>query len=126
MRFRLWEIILFAVLIALTVVFGLLKSVWAGFAYFSATTIFALAIVFIVNRILYLLDLKKDYDENLGVYMAELLNNDLITREQYYNQDPKVVKGYYKSYGRTKSLQILIIVILCLVLIGVCVTLFTV
>ena len=126
MRFRLWEIILFAVLIALTIAFGLLKSVWAGFAYFSVATIFALAILFAVNRVLYLLDLKKEYDENLSIYLAELLNNDLITREQYYNQDPKVVKGYYKPYNRTKKIQISIIVILCLILIGICVTLFTI
>lgn len=125
MRFRLWEIILFVVLIVLTIVFGLLRSVWAGFAYFSAASVFALAIIFIINRILYLLDLKKDYDENLGVYMAELLNNDLITRDQYYNQDPKVVKGYYKQYNRTKRVQITIVVVLTLVMIGICVTLFT-
>ena len=51
MRFRLWEIILFVVLIVLTIVFGLLRSVWAGFAYFSAASVFALAIIFIINRI---------------------------------------------------------------------------
>ena len=70
MRFRLWEIILFAVLIALTIAFGLLKSVWAGFAYFSVATIFALAILFAVNRVLYLLDLKKEYDENLNFFSS--------------------------------------------------------
>ena len=126
MRFRLWEIISFIVLIVLTISFGLLRSVWAGFAYFSAVSVFLLAILFMVNRFLYLFDLKKDYDENLGVYLAELLNNDLITREQYYNKDPKVVKGYYKQFNRTKRLQITIVVILSLVLIGVCVTIFMV
>ena len=125
MRFRLWEIILFVVLIVLTIAFGLLRSVWAGFTYFSVVSIFALAILFVINRVFYLLDTKKDYDENLGIYMAELLNNGLITREQYYNQDPKVIKGYYKPYNRTKKIQITIVVVLILILIGICVTLFT-
>ena len=124
MKFRLWEIISFVVLVVLAIGFGLLRSVWGGFTYFSVATVFAFIILFMTSRVLYLSELKKEYDENLRLYFSELLNNGLITREQYYNQDERIVKGYYKPYKRTQRAQISFVVILSLALVGIIVALF--
>lgn len=116
MKFRLWQIIAFIILAVFTIAFGVLKQVWSGFTYFSMASVFLLCALFIVNRIMYLLDLKAEYDDNLELYLVEMLNKGLITRTQFDERDPRVVKGYYKQYNRSKNLQILILVITFLIL----------
>lgn len=123
MKFKFWQAIIFVILAGLTIAFGLLKQVWSGFTYFSMATVFLLCVLFIINRIFYLLDLKRDYDENLDLYLAEMLNNGLITRTQFEQRDPKVIKGYYKQYNKSKNLQILILVITFLILVSITVVL---
>lgn len=103
MKFKFWELISLAVLIALTVLFGLLKNVWSGFSYVSCAFMLCALIDFVVFRILYLLNLKKEYDDNLDIYLAELLNNGIITRREFEQKDPKALKAYYKTYNRTKK-----------------------
>ena len=119
MKFKLWEIITFSVLVVLTIVFGLLKSLWGGFSYFSAASILVLAILFVVNRIMYIIELKKNYDDELHIYFAELLNNGLITKQQFQQKDEKVKKGYYKEYNRIKRTNICISIFLILIILGV-------
>lgn len=116
MKFRLWQIIAFIILAVFTIAFGVLKQVWSGFTYFSMASVFLLCVLFIVNRIMYLLDLKAEYDDNLELYLVEMLNKGLITRTQFDERDSRVVKGYYKQYNRSKNLQILILVITFLIL----------
>lgn len=123
MKFRLWQIIIFVVLALCTIAFGLLKQVWSGFTYFSMASVFLLAILFIINRILYIVDLKKDYDDNLDLYLAEMLNTGMITRAQFEERDQRIIKGYYKQYNKTKNLQILILTLTFLILASIIVVL---
>lgn len=123
MKIRLWQIIIFVVLALCTIAFGLLKQVWSGFTYFSMASVFLLAILFIINRILYIVDLKKDYDDNLDLYLAEMLNTGMITRAQFEERDERIIKGYYKQYNRTKNLQILILTLTFLILASIIVVL---
>ncbi|MCI5797147.1 MAG: hypothetical protein MR024_00730 [Firmicutes bacterium] len=123
MKIRLWQIIIFVVLALCTIAFGLLKQVWSGFTYFSMTSVFLLAILFIINRILYIVDLKKDYDDNLDLYLAEMLNTGMITRAQFEERDERIIKGYYKQYNKTKNLQILILTLTFLILASIIVVL---
>ncbi len=123
MKIRLWQIIIFVVLALCTIAFGLLKQVWSGFTYFSMASVFLLAILFIINRILYIVDLKKDYDENLDLYLAEMLNTGMITRTQFEERDQRIIKGYYKQYNKTKNLQILILTLTFLILASIIVVL---
>ena len=123
MKIRLWQIIIFVVLALCTIAFGLLKQVWSGFTYFSMTSVFLLAILFIINRILYIVDLKKDYDDNLDLYLAEMLNTGMITRTQFEERDERIIKGYYKQYNKTKNLQILILTLTFLILASIIVVL---
>ena len=111
MRFRLWEIITFAVLLVLVIVFGVMKDVWQGFSYFSATLVFGILILFVINRIFYIKDIKLDFIEREDLYFAELLNNGFITRAQFENRDIKILKGYYKDYFRAKRKQIIFIIV---------------
>lgn len=118
MRFRLWEIITFAALFALAIIFGSFKSVWQGFSYFSAVFVFGIFVLFIINRIFYIKDIKNEFIEREDTYFAELLNNGYITRAQFDTRDPKVLKGYYRDYFRARRLQIVLIIVLFVVIIA--------
>lgn len=124
MKNKLWQIIAFGVLVFLTILFGILKSVWNGFAYFSLATIFLLFILYIINRILYLFNLKEEYDENLNLYLAELLNKGLITKTQFVERDERVIKGYYKQFHSAKNKQILILTGVLIVMISIIIVIF--
>lgn len=108
MKFRLWEIIVLISLIALAVVFANLHSQWAGFVYFTMSTILVFVGFFVNNRIFYLRYLKREYDNSLSAYFAELYNNNLITKEQYQTKDQRIINGYYKGFQRSKLINILI------------------
>ena len=126
MKFRVWELILFPILIVLAIAFSLLQSVWGGFVYFTLATFIIFMSFFINNRIYYIRKIKSEYDEGLETYFVELYNNGLITREQFENADDRVVKGYYKDYRRSKALTILLIVAFAVVLVSIVLTLFKV
>lgn len=115
MKFRRWELIVLLALLVFIIVFGLMNSIWSGFAYF--TTVFILVFVgfFVNNRIYYIKFLKNEYDMGLDTYLAELYNNNLITKDQFDKKDERVVNGYYQGYRRSKSITISLIVILILV-----------
>ncbi|MBO4413044.1 MAG: hypothetical protein J5779_03415 [Clostridia bacterium] len=111
MRFRLWEVITFAALLVLAIVFGMFKSVWHGFSYFSASFVFGILILLIINRIFYIKDIKLEFIEREDLYFAELLNNGYITRAQFDERDPKILKGYYRDFFRARRLQIIFIIV---------------
>lgn len=119
MRFRLWEIIVFGILIVFAIAFGLLRSLWSGFSFFSAGILILLLLFFVVSRILYILDLKKDYDENKQIYLAELLNSGAITKQQFDSPDEKTLKVFYKNYNKSKRFQIILCVFVLLVVVAV-------
>ena len=87
MKIRVWEIIVFTVLIVLAITFSLLQGVWSGFSYFSSSIFLIFMIFFINNRIYYLRLLKQRYDDGLETYFVELYNNGLITKDQFENVD---------------------------------------
>lgn len=124
MKIRVWEIIVFTVLIVLAITFSLLQGVWSGFSYFSSSIFLIFMIFFINNRIYYLRLLKQRYDDGLETYFVELYNNGLITRDQFENVDEAIVKGYYKDYRRQKLITIFLIVCFALILVSVALVLF--
>ncbi len=126
MKFRLWEIITFVSLIVLAIIFGLLNSFWGGFVYFTFSSLCALVGIFINNRIYYIKYVKKEYDDGIEMYFAELYNNNLITKEQYDNYDERIINGYYRDFRKLKATNILIMVSICLVLIPITLAIFTI
>ena len=124
MKIRVWEIIVFTVLIVLAITFSLLQGVWSGFSYFSSSIFLIFMIFFINNRIYYLRLLKQRYDDGLETYFVELYNNGLITRDQFENVDEAIVKGYYKDYRRYRTMTILLIVCFDLILVSIALVLF--
>ena len=124
MKIRVWEIIVFTVLIVLAITFSLLQGVWSGFSYFSSSIFLIFMIFFINNRIYYLRLLKQRYDDGLETYFVELYNNGLITKDQFENVDEAIVKGYYKDYRRQKLITIFLIVCFALILVSVALVLF--
>lgn len=124
MKFRLWEIIVFTLLIVFGITFSLLTKVWSGFNYFSVSIFFLIIIFYILNRLFYLRDLKLEYESGLRLYFAELLNNGLISREQFDDYDPKILKGYFKPYRKSKRIQICIVIAISLSLLTVSLFLF--
>lgn len=119
MKFRLWEIITFISLIVLAIIFGLLNSLWTGFVYFTFSLLCILVGLFINNRIYYIYYIKKEYDNGLEMYFAELYNNNFITKEQYENYDERIINGYYREFRKLKATNILIMVGVSLVLISI-------
>ena len=117
MKFKFWELISLAILIALTFLFGLLKNVWIGFTYVSSAFLICALIDFVVFRIIYVLELKKEYDANLDIYLAELLNNGVITKREFDLKDEKALKAYYKSFNKAKRVQTAICVSITLVVV---------
>ncbi len=109
MKFRIWEIIVLSALVVLAIIFSLLNSFWTGFFYFTSATLILFIVFFINNRIYYLKYLKSQYDEGIDIYFAELYNNNLITKEQFYNKDEKIINGYYKDFNKTRFVTIVII-----------------
>lgn len=126
MKFRVWELILFPIIMVLAITFSLLQGVWGGFVYFTMASFILFMGFFINNRIYYIRKLKAEYDEGLETYFVELYNNGLITRDQFENADDRVVKGYYKDYRRVKALTILLIVGFAVVLVSVLLVIFNV
>lgn len=126
MKFRIWEIIVFVVLIVCAITFSLLQKVWGGFSYFSAAVFLLFMVFFINNRIYYLRFLKRHYDEGLETYFVELYNNGLISREQFENADERVVRGYYKDYRKQRNITTLLIIGFGVILIALALTIFNV
>ena len=124
MKIRVWEIILFTVLIVFAIVFSLLQKYWGGFNYFSSSIFLIFMIFFINNRIYYLKILKKKYDDGLETYFVELYNNGLITKEQFENVDIRIVNGYYKDYRRYKTLTIILLIVFSIILISIALVVF--
>ena len=124
MKIRVWEIIVFTVLIVVAITFSLLQGVWSGLRYFSSSIFLIFMIFFINNRIYYLRLLKQRYDDGLETYFVELYNNGLITKDQFENVDEAIVKGYYKDYRRYRTMTILLIVCFALILVSVALVLF--
>ena len=104
------ELITLLSLIALALISSMASHLWSGFSYFTASFILAFLGFFINNRVYYIKQLKKEYDEELVTYFAELYNNNYITKEQFDNVDERIVFGYYQDYRRTKNINICIIV----------------
>lgn len=126
MKIRIWEMIVFSVLAVFAIAFSLLQKTWDGFTYFSTATFLLFMGFFINNRIYYIRYLKKQYDEGLETYFVELYNNGLISREQFDEVDPRIVKGYYKDYRRSRSLTILLIIGFALIIVSLILTVFNV
>lgn len=126
MKIRIWEMIVFSVLAVFAIAFSLLQKTWAGFTYFSTATFLLFMGFFINNRIYYIRYLKKQYDEGLETYFVELYNNGLISREQFDEVDPRIVKGYYKDYRRSRSLTILLIIGFAAIIVSLILTVFNV
>lgn len=126
MKIRGWEIICFTCLIVLAIAFSLLQKAWAGFSYFSSAIFLIFVALFINNRIYCLRLSKKQYDEGLEKYFVELYNNGLISKEQFENADPRIVKGYYKDFRRQKALTICLIVVFLSIVVSLILTLFKV
>ena len=124
MKIRVWEIILFTVLIVFAIVFSLLQKYWDGFNYFSSSIFLIFMIFFINNRIYYLKILKKKYDDGLETYFVELYNNGLITKEQFENVDIRIVNGYYRDYRRYKTLTIILLIVFSIILISIALVVF--
>lgn len=124
MKIRVWEIILFTVLIVFAIVFSLLQKYWGGFNYFSSSIFLIFMIFFVNNRIYYLKILKKKYDDGLETYFVELYNNGLITKEQFENVDIRIVNGYYKDYRRYKTLTIILLIVFSIILISIALVVF--
>ena len=124
MKIRVWEIILFTVLIVFAIIFSLLQKYWGGFNYFSSSIFLIFMIFFINNRIYYLKILKKKYDDGLETYFVELYNNGLITKEQFENVDIRIVNGYYKDYRRYKTLTIILLIVFSIILISIALVVF--
>jgi len=115
MKFRLWEIIVLISLIVLAIIFSAIYFLWDGFKYFTAVSIITFVGFFINNRFFYIGFLKKEYENGLDTYFAELFNNNYIDKEQFENRDERIINGYYKEFKRTKNVNILIIVGLILI-----------
>lgn len=118
--------IVFSVLAVFAIAFSLLQKTWDGFTYFSTVTFLLFMGFFINNRIYFIRYLKKQYDEGLETYFVELYNNGLISREQFDEVDPRIVKGYYKDYRRSRSLTILLIIGFALIIVSLILTVFNV
>lgn len=110
MNFRKWELIILLSLIALALISSMFSYLWTGFNYFTSSFILTFLGFFINNRVYYIKQFKKEYDEGLGTYFAELYNNNYITKEQFENRDERIIFGYYQDYRRTKNINICIIV----------------
>ena len=119
MKFRLWEIIVLGSLLFVAVIFSSLSSSWNGFIYFNLAIIMAFIGFFINNRIYFIKTAKKEYDEGLDTYFAELYNNNMITKEQFKERDERIVEGYYKAFSRLKTINICLIVGLILFVMSV-------
>ena len=124
MKIRVWEIILFTILIVFAIIFSLLQKYWGGFNYFSSSIFLIFMIFFINNRIYYLKILKKKYDDGLETYFVELYNNGLITKEQFENVDIRIVNGYYRDYRRYKTLTIILLIVFSIILISIALVVF--
>ncbi len=126
MKIRIWEMIVFTVLIVLAITFSSLNDIWGGFMYFSSSIFLIFMGFFINNRIYYLKSKKEQYDEGLETYFVELYNNGLITVEQFETADERIVRGYYKDYRRLKGITISLMVAFGLVLISIALVLFNI
>lgn len=109
MKFRVWEIIFLSSLIVLAIIFSSLNSLWNGFIYFNLLIIITFIGFFVNNRIFFIQFVKKEYDEGLNTYLAELYNNNMITKEQFDSRDERIINGYYKAFNKLKVINIFLI-----------------
>lgn len=110
MKFRLWEIIVFISLIVLIIVLSFFNKSWVGISYINSSVLVVLLAFFINNRIFYITHIKKEYDNGIDLYFLELYNNNYITKEQLNIKDERIVNGYYKSFRKLRSINILLII----------------
>ncbi|MBQ8792986.1 MAG: hypothetical protein IJZ62_05240 [Clostridia bacterium] len=94
-------------LIALIVLFGLLKEVWKGFVYFSVSFLVVLcfywAFIFIHK---YLEDYKWHFDEDFAYYKAQTINSTALSEQDFEMAKDVYIKKYKNSLVRDKIIDI--------------------
>lgn len=93
------KFIVTSVLVVLTIIFGCLQTVWAGFAYFALA--FG-CVVSLMWTIILLYEYFQDYkrenlEEQYRIYCAQLVNSTALTLDLIKSHD----KIYYKKFKKT-------------------------
>ena len=87
--------IITAVSATLIVAFGLLKSVWAGFAYFAIFFFASICIYWLYVLISnYIYNYKTKLNDRYQLYCANLINNSTLTMEEIAKNNDVYVKKF--------------------------------
>ncbi len=119
------NIIISAIFLALIVTTVLLKSVWAGFIYFSLSFVIILAVYWLIRLILYYYeDYFLSFEEDFKQYKAEIINSTALTNEIFEQNIDEHIKKFKKSLRKyklidiAKMLFVLMIIVVCIVAIA--------
>lgn len=113
-----------AVLAILVAVFGLLRTIWTGFAYFSLVALVAICLYWLFVLIkTYIYDFHKDINEKYKIYCAQIVNSTSINLEDIENNNDKYFAEFKKTLRKEKIFEILKMILVATLLIT-CVSLF--
>ena len=116
--------IISAILLVFTILFGFLKSVWAGFTYFALVFGAALALLWTILLIYnYIVTYSnKNLQERYKIYCAVLVNSSALTLDIIHSKD----KIYFKKFKRTLIKEKAIEWIKIMLALGLFITMFVV
>lgn len=99
--------IISGVLIIFSLIFSILKSVWAGFIYLGVICLSLLCLYWIYIRVnLYILEYHKNFDKEFLMYKADKINSTDISSEDFENNKAFYVKKFKKSLRKDKLIDL--------------------
>lgn len=99
--------IILGVLLALTILFAILKSVWTGFVYFAiaSLTLMCLYITYLLIK-KYIFDYHANFESEFLGYRADYINSNNITREEFDDKLTFHLKSFKKILKKEKFIDI--------------------
>ncbi len=92
--------------ILLILLFAFLRSVWAGFVYFSISILIVISFYWIIVIILdYIYEFRTKDLEGFKMFCAELINISDITSQDIENNKQEYIKKYKKSILKYKFIE---------------------
>ncbi len=119
-RFLMKRWLISAILIALTILFIALKSVWSGFVYIALPFLALFCIYWTVILIIfYIQDYYKNFNDEFSHYRAEIINYKNISSEEFERNLPLHIKAFKKSLRFDKFVdigKILFVLTVCIII----------
>ena len=114
-------------LLALLILFIILRSVWAGFVYFAISVLMVICLYWTVLFILSYIEVYyKNFEADFKSYKANIINTTNMTSQEFEENLVFHIKNFKKSQRMSKAIDIFKILFIFTIFVVIIVVLFRV